>query len=80
MAVLDRGTRTPEMRKPRVTLTTRDSEIEKLLSGLAVDSGSLEQLRLFAKRLWSDRSCWDVARRSNEGQLKVGLFGPGVRS
>ena len=80
MSVLDRVSRTPETRKPRVTLTTRDSEIEKLLSGLAVDAGTLEQLRLFAKRLWSDRSSWDIERRQRDRQLKVGLFGPGVRS
>jgi hypothetical protein len=80
MPVLDGGIRRPESRKPRTTLTVRDSEIEKLLSGLAVDSETLAELRAFGKALWSARSRWDVERRQRERQQRVGLFGPAVRT
>lgn len=65
--------RTADSERGRVRLTVRDPDIEKLLSGLAIEGEILEQVRVFGKSLWAERNRFDVRRRVG------GLFVPDRR-
>ena len=63
MLISERALR-PEMQRGRVRLTTRDPDIEKLLSGLAIEGNEIEQVRHFCKNLWAERNRFDIRRRA----------------
>lgn len=69
MAPSGTGNATPEMRKARVRLTTREPFIESLLAGLDYDGVDIDELRAFSKHWWSARNQFDIRRRGS------GLFG-----
>ena len=69
MLISERALR-PEMQRGRVRLTTRDPDIEKLLSGLAIEGNEIEQVRIFGKALWAERNRFDIRRRAG------GMFFP----
>ena len=64
------GDSTPDSERGRVRLTVRDPDIEKLLSGLAIEGNEIEQVRIFGKALWAERNRFDIRRRAG------GLFVP----
>ena len=69
MAAIMTGERLTPKEKSRVTLSVRDPLTISLLGGLNIEKDHIHELHAFAKRLQSDRNCWDIARRS------CGLFG-----
>lgn len=68
------GARSPEKRRPRITLGVRDPNIEKLVVGLEIDGITLDQLRLIGKKLWRWRNEWSVRRASQRNREIRGLF------
>ena len=60
MALLERGSSTPEAGRGRVRLTTRDPDVEKLLAGLAIDGEVLAEARSSCKAVCRSRNAWSV--------------------
>lgn len=61
MAVLDRGARTPETRKPRLSLETwRGQNTAQPASEPANDSRIADPIQRWESWLWSERNAWSV--------------------
>ena len=43
-------------------------------------SAIADSIQRWESWLWAERNAWSIRQRHNDRQLKVGLFGPGVRS
>lgn len=69
------GSPAPERREGRARLSVRDPQLEKLLSGLAIDDEELETARQFGKALWCARNSWSVAKAAERNSLGREVWG-----
>lgn len=74
---------TPPLKRerPRLSLDGWQGRNTAQLGSEPVDPSLIsDSTQRFEQWLWNERNAWSIRQRHDNRQLKVGLFGPGVRS